>query len=90
MTDLKLIYFEGCPNVARVRNNLQTAGYRFDEIKQDPLPEGHPYKNYTSPTILKGDTLVFGTLTGSGRPGCSLEALPSVEALKRTIGALKK
>lgn len=90
MVDLKLIYFEGCPNVAQVRKRLQTAGYRFEEIDQDTLPEGHPCRNYSSPTILKGDRIIFGTLTGSGKPGCSLEAIPTAEEIAKKIGALEK
>lgn len=84
MTRLKLIYFEGCPNVDLVRKNLQLAGYLFDEIRQDDLPEGHPLKDYTSPTLLKGERVIFGTLSSSGRGGCSL-AIPSAEQIKEKI-----
>ena len=90
MVDLKLIYFEGCPNVSQVRTHLQSAGFPFEEIDQDTLPDGHPYRNYSSPTILKGDRIIFGMLTGSGKPGCSLEAIPTEEEIAKKIGDLEK
>lgn len=81
---LKLIYFEGCPNVDLARKNIQTAGYRFEEILQDDLPEGHPLKDYTSPTLLKGERVIFGTLSSLGHGGCSLE-IPTAEQIKTQI-----
>ena len=84
MSRLKLIYFEGCPHVDLARKSLQLAGYLFDEIRQDDLPEGHPLKDYTSPTLLKGERVIFGTLSGSGRGGCSL-AIPTADEIKEKI-----
>jgi hypothetical protein len=84
MSRLKLIYFEGCPNVDRARKALQMAGYLFDEIRQDNLPEGHPLKDYTSPTLLKGERVIFGTVSSSGQGACSLE-IPTPDEIKEKI-----
>jgi hypothetical protein len=84
MSRLKLIYFEGCPKIDFARKNLQMAGYLYDEIRQDNLPEGHPLKDYTSPTLLKGERVIFGTLSSSGQGGCSLE-IPTAEQIKTQI-----
>ncbi len=32
MAELRLIYFEGCPNAERVRRSLEGTGYKFDEV----------------------------------------------------------
>jgi hypothetical protein len=85
MVDLTLIYFDGCPNEERVRRNLLAAGYSFKTVRQDDLPSGHPFKAYSSPTILDGEKVVFGTSTASGEGGCSLE-IPSVSELRSRIG----
>jgi hypothetical protein len=85
MIDLKLVYFDGCPNVDLVRRNLQTTGFQFEEVNQNNLPEGHPLRNYTSPTILKGNQVVFGTISGSNRGGCSLESIPTAAQLLEKI-----
>lgn len=53
MSACKLIYFEGCPNSKHARTALLTSGVEFEVLKQDDLPESSPYKNYSSPTILR-------------------------------------
>ncbi len=72
MPKLKLIYFEGCPNAKNAKLALEQAGCDFEEIDQGSLPERHPMKCYSSPTILLEDEIIFGTKTGSAG-GCSLE-----------------
>ena len=41
-------------------------------------------KNYSSPTILQGNKIIFGCETGQGRGGCSLE-VPSIDELKNKL-----
>lgn len=83
MAELKLVYFKGCPNADKVRSALATTGHQFDEIKQDDLPPRHPLKNYSSPSILKNNEILYGTSTGS-EGGCSLE-IPSLEQLRARL-----
>ena len=86
MIELKLVFFEGCPRVAAIRGVLLAAGFHFEEINQNNLSDGHPLQNYTSPSILKGNRVIFGTLSGSNGGGCSLEAIPTVARLQKLIG----
>ena len=71
MPDLTLIYFEGCPNAAKARSLLEAVGKPFQEVRQDDLPDGHPHKAYTSPSILLGERVVFGM--SSDETGCSIQ-----------------
>jgi len=84
LKDIKFIYFEGCPNAGKVRKLLQKAGVDFSEILQDDLSPEHPLKNYSSPTILKGEKIILGSeITGQGG-GCSLNII-SIDRLKSLL-----
>jgi len=84
MTEVKFIYFEGCPNADKTRKALKAVNVDFDEVEQTSQPEGSPYKNYSSPTILKDNEIVIGSKTGDGG-GCSLE-VPTADDLKQKLG----
>ncbi len=75
MTDLKLVYFEGCPNAKDARALLLTSMHDFEVIKQDDLPNNHPMREYSSPSILKGEELIYGQKIDSGSSACSAEKL---------------
>ncbi len=75
MTDLKLIYFEGCPNAKDARALLLTSMVDFEVIKQDDLPGNHPMREYSSPSILNGDEIIFGYKIDPGSSACSAEKL---------------
>ena len=83
MPELKLIYFEGCPNAKLAREQLILSKHTFEEVNQDELLPGHPMKRYSSPSILLGDTLLFGSVI-EGEGGCTLE-LPSAQEINRRI-----
>jgi len=85
MRQVKLIYFEGCPNAEKTKKALHRAGVDFETMCQDELPESHPYKSYSSPTILKENEVVFGSRTGTGSGGCSLD-MPSEKVLRESLG----
>lgn len=80
MAELTLLYFEGCPNASTVRKNLADSGLKYKEVRQDSLHPSNPLKSYSSPTILNGDELLFGTKTGP-EGGCSLE-VPTASQLR--------
>lgn len=80
MAELTLVYFDGCPNAVKARQSLSAAGLEFKEIRQDELPATDPLKSLSSPSILAGDKLLFGTRTGA-QGGCSLE-IPTADDLK--------
>jgi len=85
MEALKLIYFEGCPNAEKARGLLRQVGAKFEEVKQDLLPANHPYKGYASPTVLDREHIVFGSKTGDGSGGCSLD-IPDANDLQKRLG----
>lgn len=80
---LKLIYFEGCPNVEKARKALMSSGLDFEEINQDHLPPQHPLKNYSSPTILRHKEIIFGAVSGP-EGGCLLE-IPTGDQLRTKL-----
>jgi len=85
LAEVKFIYFEGCPNADKTRTALKTIGIDFDDVNQGDLPESSIFRNYSSPTILQGNNVIFGCETGQGRGGCSLE-VPSIDELKNKLG----
>ena len=52
---------------------LRLSGRAFHEVVQDDLPPAHPLRGYTSPSILLGERLIFGS--ASQEAGCSLQPL---------------
>lgn len=81
-SNLKLVYFEDCPNAKKARVHLILSEQDFEEVNQDELPAGHPMKGFSSPSILFGDTLLFGSAIG-GEGGCSLEVPAADEIAAR-------
>jgi len=84
MAEIKFIFFEGCPNANKTRAALKAVGAIFDEIEQTSLPKGNPFKGYSSPTILKGSSVLYGSEAGDGG-GCSLE-IPTADDIKKKLG----
>jgi len=93
MAAMKLLYFEGCPNAEKARSLLKKLGVKFEEVRQDDLASTDPLKGYASPTVLDGEKIIFGSKTGEGSGGCSLD-IPSVDELRTRLSvrppALKK
>jgi hypothetical protein len=80
---LTLIAFEGCPTTPRVVSLLTELGVPFDRVDQDSLPTGHPFRSFSSPTLLRNGEVLLGSRT-DGDTGCSL-ALPSDEKLRKIL-----
>ena len=83
MDNIKLIYFVGCPNYEAARTLLLNSGYDFEEVNQSDLPENHPSKHYSSPTILKNEKLIIGEKMDSLAGGCSIKLPDDVELRKK-------
>lgn len=73
MNSVKLIYFEGCPNAQKAKDALSKRGIPFEVMVQDNLNKDSPYHEYSSPTILDGDSLIFGQRIGRNSAACSAE-----------------
>ncbi len=78
--NITLLTFRGCPNADPVREVLRKLGIAFRDVLSDDLPQSHPWRAYSSPTILQNDKIVFGTDQG-GDGACSLN-VPTEEFLK--------
>lgn len=84
MVDLTLISFNGCPNAEKARVLLKSSGITFQDVIQDDLPIKHQYRGYTSPTILKGEDIVYGMT--SIEAGCSIDVWNDKELYKLIAG----
>jgi hypothetical protein len=84
MKKFTLIYFNGCPNYKPAKDLLVEAGIEFVEVCQDKIDEADPLKEYSSPTLLMGDRIIFGTKVSGSGGGCSWK-IPSVDELKDAI-----
>ena len=82
MKNIKFVYFDGCPNAQKVLNILMDLGVEFEEIEQTSLPDGNEFKNYSSPTVIVDDKIVFGAEAEGG--GCSLN-LPTADFFKSKL-----
>lgn len=82
MSIVKFIYFESCPNAQKTKALLQNITRDFEIIRQDDLPMDSPYRNYSSPTILRGDEVILGCASAGG--GCSLQ-LPEMDTLRKRL-----
>ena len=78
MAKYKLVYFTGCPNHQPAVDLLNQSGLEFETICQDDLTETDSLKNYSSPTLLRGDEIIFGSKASGG--GCSMP-LPTKDKL---------
>jgi hypothetical protein len=72
-SDLVLLYFKGCPNAEVARNTLRTSGLtNFREVDLEEISVGDLLKCYSSPSLLVGDALVFGSRNSENALSCSL------------------
>lgn len=73
---IKLLYFEGCPEAKHARAALLTAGIdSFEAVLQDELDKDDPLKSYSSPTILKGNEIIYGSKLSEGSSACSYQKI---------------
>jgi len=80
--EIKLISFQHCPNAAVVRSHLISMNIIFEEIKQDVIPEHSGLRLYSSPTLFKGDKLIFGCEVHNDSLSCTFGIPTRVELQK--------
>ena len=93
---IKLLYFEGCPNVGAARENLASAielsgsasgavddrrgEWEEVDLSLPDAPAG--WKGFPSPTVLvNGRDVETGESVSSGMSACRLSGPPEVEAI---------
>lgn len=92
MDEVKLIYFEGCPEAKNVRAALLNAGvFGFTVILQDELPKEDPLRKLSSPSVLKGQELIYGIRTNGDVASCTFDYINFVDeaALVKRFAELK-
>ena len=80
--EYKLVYFTGCPNHPPAEEMLKALEVNFQLICQNEVDESSPFRNYSSPTLLRGDEIIFGSPAEGG--GCSIK-LPTKEELLKLL-----
>lgn len=92
MSKFTLIYFKGCPNIEKARSLLVRAGIQgFTEVVQDDLPENHPLRRFSSPSILgKTGELILGERCNASSAACTFSSSnEAIVRLKRAMAAEK-
>lgn len=88
---IELVYFDGCPNVARARANLRTAlresGHSIEwsewDLTSDTTPE--EYRRHGSPTVLVDGEDVTGDGAEAISMACRSDGAPSVAAIRGVL-----
>ena len=89
---VELVFFEGCPNAARARENLSAAlatsgrpaTWQEWDIGAEATPEA--YRVYGSPTVLVDGRDVTGPGGQSQAMACRADGAPSVAAIVEQLG----
>ena len=88
---IDLVYFEGCPNVERARENLRSAleavAARAHWNEWDLASEATPerYHGHGSPTVLVDGRDVTGDGVGTVAMACRSDGVPSVSAIAESL-----
>ena len=89
---IELVYFDGCPNAERARDNLRAAvlqvfgaSVAWDEwdLTADSTPKD--LKRHGSPTVLVDGRDVTGMEPESNAMACRADGAPSVDAIAATL-----
>jgi len=90
---IELVYFAGCPNATRARENLRTAlqgaGVASHWAEWDLASESTPerYRRHGSPTVLIDGTDVTGGGADAVAMACRADGAPSVAAIAERLEA---
>ncbi len=90
---LELVYFDGCPNAVKARENIRSAVTQaFDRpiewVEWNLSKESTPdvFKRYGSPTVLVDGRDVTGEGPGNSAMACRADGAPSVEVIAAKLG----
>ena len=80
MNEVTFIYFEGCPEAKNVRAALLNAGvFGFRVVIQDQLSKDDPLREFSSPSVLKGQELIYGIRTDGNAASCTFDYINFVD-----------
>ncbi len=90
---IELVYFDGCPNASRARDNLREAveasGQDVTWSEWDLMEESTPadYRRFGSPTVLVDGEDVTGENVGTQAMACRADGAPSVVTITARISS---
>ncbi len=88
---IELVYFEGCPNAARARDNLRDAieatGQDLTWSEWDLMSEATPadFRRFGSPTVLVDGEDVTGESVDAVAMACRADGAPSAASIADKI-----
>lgn len=86
-TMIELVYFEGCPNAERARENLasllEPGSWVEWNLSQEDTPER--FRRFGSPTVLVDGRDVTGEVGGNAAMACRADGAPTVDAIRRAL-----
>jgi hypothetical protein len=90
---IDLVYFEGCPNATKARDNLRAAiGHVGAELRWsewDLMAESTPqkFRQHGSPTVLVNGTDVTGGGHDAVAMACRADGAPSAETISEALSS---
>ncbi|HAZ14957.1 MAG: hypothetical protein A2X86_21505 [Bdellovibrionales bacterium GWA2_49_15] len=88
-THVTLVYFEGCPNVEGLRQELKKQGISFHEANQNQLAESSSLRWLSSPSLLVKGQLVWGEQLQGPSCGCTFSQHNPEKIVGKIISLLK-
>ncbi|HVA67092.1 MAG TPA: MerC family mercury resistance protein [Elusimicrobiota bacterium] len=90
---IQLLYFEGCPNVEKARQNLKIALSRaglaatWEEIDIRAENAPNKWRGFSSPTVLiNGRDIATGAAEAEGSGACRFGGAPGIDLIAERLG----
>lgn len=85
--EIELVYFDGCPNAARARENLASLLEPGSWMEWNLAAEETPaaFRRFGSPTVLVDGVDVTGADGGNAAMACRADGAPSVDVIQRAL-----
>lgn len=84
---IELVYFEGCPNAERARENLasflEPGSWVEWNLSDEDTPER--FRRFGSPTVLVDGRDVTGEGGGNAAMACRADGAPAVAVIRRAL-----
>lgn len=85
--EIELVYFDGCPNAERARENLasvlQPGSWVEWNLSAEDTPED--LRRFGSPTVLVDGRDVTGADGGNAAMACRADGAPSVDVIRQAL-----
>lgn len=84
---IELVYFDGCPNAEKARENLRTvlgAGSWSEwNLSAEDTPD--EFRQYGSPTVLVDGHDITGEAGGNAAMACRADGAPSQDLIRKVL-----